>query len=175
MQILSIVFIIAAYFFLVFMVLRLVAPFYGFGQYGPPESIPNEIRQAITELENKSQDQMSYLQAVYGLILNKTLHQWHHTRFKAGTKIHRVFVKDLSEIWQTKKFLYCMQINYAAYCLLTQSKFFTAQDVRTQQVFANLVSHQYLEVKVGDAWIDFDPTGVGIRGRGLGEHLSFFG
>jgi len=167
--------IIAAYFFVVFVLLRLVAPFMGFKQYRPPKDLPKDVRQTIVELENKSADQESYLRAVYDLVLDKTLHQWKHTRFKAAVRIPRVWVKDLAEIWETKDFVYCTAINFVIYTMLADSKFFTADDVKVRYVFVNFIIHQYLQVKVGDEWLDVDPAGAGIRGRPLGAHLSWFG
>ena len=171
----TILIIIAAYFFLVFVVSRLVVPFMGFKQYLPPTDLPPEIKQAIAELENKSHDRMSYLQAVYGLVLDKTLHQWKHTRFKAATRLSRAWDKDLSEIWQTRDFIYCTAINYLIFAMLASSKYFKTQDVRIRHMFVNFFIHQYLQVNVAGKWIDIDPAGTGIRGKFLGTHLSFFG
>jgi hypothetical protein len=167
--------VLAAYFFLVFVVLRLVVPFMGFKQYLPPTDLPPEIKSAIIDLENKSHDPMSYLQAVYDLVLDKTIHQWKHTRFKAGTRLYRLFVKDLAEIWQTHDFVYCQAINFVVYVLLANSKYFKTSDVKVKHVFANFVCHQYLQVKIGGNWVDVDPAGSGIRGKPLGTHLSWFG
>jgi len=167
--------IIVAYFLLIFVGLRLVVPFLGFKKSQPPADLPLEIRQAIAQLENQSTDQMSYLQAVYNLVLDKTLHQWQHTRFKAATRVPRAFVNDLAEIWQTKDFIYCTAINYVIFVMLAGSKYFKESDVRTRHVFVNFVIHQYLQVRVGEQWIDVDPAGTGIRGKPLGNHLSFFG
>jgi hypothetical protein len=167
--------ILAIYVTLVFVVARLVAPFYGFKNPKVPESLPAEIKKAIVELEAKSSDQQSYLQAVYDLVLDKTLYQWKHTRFKAGIRLSRGFVKDLSEIWSTQDFIYCTAINYVSFVLLTGSKYFQTSDVKVRHVFLNFVAHQYLQVKVGEKWIDFDPSGSGIRGKKLGTHASIFG
>ncbi len=171
----TILIIIAGYFLVVFVGLRLVVPFLGFKQYQPPEDLPPEIRQTVAELENKSTDQMSYLQAVYDLVLHKTLHQWKHTRFQAAVRILRAWVKDLEEIWETEDFIYCTAINFLIFTLLANSKFFKAQDVKVRHVFLNFVPHQYLQVKIGNKWIDVDPAGSGIRGKPLGYHASWFG
>ena len=167
--------IVTVYFFLVFVVLRLFVPFLGFKQFSMPTELPPEIRQTITDLENKSQTPAAYLQAVYDFIMDKNAKQWKHTRFKAATKLPRMFVSDLTEIWQTQDFLYCTAINYAAFVLLAGSKFFKASDVKTKHVFVNFIIHQYLQVSVDHTSVDFDPAGTGIRGLGLGHHLSFFG
>ena len=132
------------YFFLMFFVSRLVVPFMGFGKYLPPINLPTEISDVIRKLENSSADQKTYLETVYNLILDKTLHQWHHTRFQAAFKFPRAFVKNLEEIWQTQNFIYCTAINYLIVVMLVNSKFFQANDVRIRHVFVNFFIHQYL-------------------------------
>ena len=102
----AVLIIIVLYILLVFVGLRLVVPFFGFRQYQPPTDLPPEIRQAIAQLENKSTDQMSYLREVYNLILDKTLHQWKHTRFKAARRLPRAFVSDLAGNLVNKDFVY---------------------------------------------------------------------
>ncbi|MBI5530465.1 MAG: hypothetical protein HY918_03110 [Candidatus Doudnabacteria bacterium] len=136
---------------------------------------PQDIKNTIAALEAACINQQAYLEAVYNLVLDKTLHQWHHTRFQAAFRISRLFVKDLLEIWQTKDFLYCTAINYSAFILLAQSKFFTANDIKVKHIFLNFVPHQYLQVKVGEKWVDFDPAGSGVRGLPLGTHAEWFG
>ncbi|MCL5666479.1 MAG: hypothetical protein M1383_01790 [Patescibacteria group bacterium] len=173
--ILIILIVIAAYFFLVFFVLRLVAPYMGFKRYALPENLPEEMRQKIAELENRTSTPSEYLQETYNLVLDKTLHQWKHGRLQAGIKLHRLFVKDLAEIWRTPKFVYCQAINCVVFALLAKSKFFTADDVKIRHVFLNFVPHQYLLVKINNEWIDVDPAGAGIRGNGLGSHAEWFG
>jgi hypothetical protein len=163
------------YFFLVFVLLRLVAPFYGFRQYAPPTDLPPKVREAILGLENKSHDQMSYLQAVYDFVTDKTINQWKHTRFKSATNFSRGFINDLEEIWESEGFVYCTAINFVAYTLIANSKFFKVEDVKVRHVFLNFITHQYLQVRVGGKWMDFDPAGSGIRGGGLGTHASIFG
>jgi hypothetical protein len=167
--------ILGVYFFLIFVVARLVVPFMGFNGYEPYVNLPLEIKKVISDLEKTSIDQMSYLQAVYDLVLDKTLHQWKHTRFKAGLYFRRAWVKDLTEIWQTKNFIYCTAINYLVFTMLVGGEFFKKDDVRIRHVFVNFFIHQYLQVKVGEKWLDVDPAGTGIRGKPLGTHLSFFG
>ncbi len=163
--------IVAGYFFIVFVLLRLVAPYMGFRPYPLPVEIPGEMKSAILNLENQTQDQNSYLEAVYRFVLGR----WEHSRLKAGLLLPKLFKKDLTEIWHTKGFVYCTSINFIVYVLLAKSKYFTAQDVKIRHVFLNFVPHQYLQVRIGEKWVDVDPAGAGIRNQPLGTHASFFG
>ena len=147
----------------------------GFVKYPLPTQIPSEIQAVIAQLEQKSQDQKSYLAVVYDFILQKNNNQWQHTRFKAGTQLYKLFKKDLAEIWNAQGFVYCQSINLLMRVMLAGSKFFKDEDVRVKHTFLNFVLHQYLQVKVGDGWVDADPAGSGIRNRPLGTHASIFG
>jgi hypothetical protein len=165
----------AVYFFLIFVVSRFVVPFMEFGGFKPARRVPEEVQAAIADLELRAYDQRTYLEAVFELVMDKNYSQWNHTRFKATIHLPRAFVKDLSEIWQTKDFIYCTGINYLVAALLVNSKYFKPEDIRVRHVFVNMFIHQYLQVRVGNSWVDVDPAGTGIRGKPLGTHLSFFG
>jgi len=167
--------IILGYFFLVFVVLRLVVPFMGFRQNMPVVALPLEMKTKILELENQFQNQLSFLQAVYNVVQDKALNQWQHTRFKAAFYLPKLFVNNLEKIWQTEGFIYCNAINFVGFSMFANSKFFTAKDIKIKYVFLNFVVHQYLQVKVGENWIDFDPAGSGIRNKPLGTHAALFG
>jgi len=166
--------VVAGYFFVVFFLFRLVVPFMGFAGFSP-EALPEDMKAVARELESKSSGPREYAEAVYLVILDKTKKQWDHRRFKAGTYLHRLFVKDADKMWKTDKFLYCQAINYLSFLLLINSRFFKPSDIRAKVVFLNFVPHQYLQVKVEGGWVDMDPAGSGIRNRPLGTHASFFG
>jgi hypothetical protein len=179
--------VIAVYILLVYVASRFVVPFMGWRGFERPVAVPEGISMKIAELESHAVDQQSYLTLVYDFVLEKTLNQWEHTRFRAATHIPRAFVKDLKEIWETKKFVYCTGINYLIFVMLTGSKFFSAKGgsasggkavnefIRVRHVFVNFFIHQYIQVKIGDKWVDVDPAGTGIRGKPLGTHLAGFG
>lgn len=166
-----IVAIIAAYFFIVFILLRLVAPYMGFRKYELPKELPEGVRLKISELENQSADGMVYLQNTYKFVLSR----WEHARGKAAVMWPKLFLQGLEKIWNTKGFIYCQTMNFVAHVLIANSKFFKAGDVEVKYVFLNFVPHQYLQIKIGDKWIDFDPAGAGIRSLPVGRHMSFIG
>ncbi len=167
--------ILCAYSLLVFFISRLVVPFMEFGGFSPAKRIPEEIKAAIADLEVRATDQRSYLEAAYELVMDKNQSQWNHTRFQAAFKMHRAFVSDLSEIWETKEFIYCTAINYLMAALLVNSKYFRSEDIQVKHVFVNMFIHQYLKVNVNGKWVDVDPAGTGIRGKPIGTHLAGFG
>ena len=164
-----------AYAFLVYVASRFAVPFMEWGGFRPAVEIPPEMQQVVTDLEGKAFDQHTYLQAVFDLVMEKNRRQWNHTRFQAAVRLPRAFVTDLSEIWNTQDFIYCTGINYLAAALLSNSKYFRPQDIKVRHVFVNFFIHQYLQVRVGEKWVDFDPAGTGIRGSPLGTHLAWFG
>jgi hypothetical protein len=165
----------AFYFFLVFVVARLAAPYAEFSGLKPPRQVPEEIKAVIVDLEARATDQRSYLEAAYELVMDKAHHQWEHAPGKVPFHLPNLFIKDLGEIWRTKKFIYCYQINYLLYVLLTGSKYFKSADVRARHVFLNFVSHNHLRVDINGSWINVDPAGAGLRGKPLGTYLAGFG
>jgi hypothetical protein len=163
--------IIAAYFFLVFFVLRLVAPFMGFKQYQPPKDLPVEAKQTIAELENGSADSKAYLKAAYDF----TQSRWHATRGEALTQLVKLFREDFVSLWRQPGYAHCTTQNFILHTLLANSKFFKPQDIIVRHVFLNFVPHQYLRVRVGEQWVDVDPAAGSALGIPFGRHGSFFG
>ena len=167
--------IFSLYFLVVFVGFKFLAPYFIQRDFVLPKPLPEFIQAAVFDLESAAKDQRAYLEAAYSLVMDKNERQWKHTRFQAAFNLPRLFVKDLEELWSTKDFIYCTGINYILFVLLASSKFFKPGDVRVKNVFLNFVLHQYLEVRVGEAWVDVDPAGAGIRGRPLGKHAEWFG
>lgn len=163
--------IVAVYFFLVFFVLRLVAPFMGFGKYQPPKNLPPEIKDKITELENSSYDQMSYLRLAFDFVLSR----WYAVRYKAATDFIKLFRSDLKQIWQQPGYAHCTTQNFILNVLLLSSKYFKTEDIKVRHVFLNFVPHQYLQVRVNGQWIDVDPAATSSGIAKFGEHGSNFG
>lgn len=163
--------IIAGYFFVVFVLLRLVAPFMGFKQYAPPADLPAEARQTVADLESGSTDAQSYLKAAYDF----TRSRWQATRGQAITQLPKLFREDFVSLWMQPGYAHCTTQNYILYTLLANSRFFKAKDVKVRHVFLNFVPHQYLQVRIGDNWIDADPAAGSALGIPFGRHGSFFG
>jgi hypothetical protein len=169
--ILIITLVLGGYFLLVFVGLRMVAPFMGFKQYVPPANLPEEVKQAILELEIKSGDPESYLKNAFNFVLSR----WYAVRHKAVTNFPKLFRKDLKAIWHEPGYAHCSTSNFILYTLLANSKFFKASDVKVRHVFVNMIVHQYLQVRVGKTWVNVDPAGAAIKGWGIGKYLRFFG
>lgn len=163
--------IIAVYFSLVFVVLRLIVPFMGFGRFTMPQRIPQNIQDAIKELEATSQNPKEYLRAAYNLVVSK----WHAARFATVLHVSSAFRTDLDTLWNSPGFAHCHTQNYILFVLLAGSKYFKELDVKPKVVFFNFFIHQYLQVKVENQIINVDPAGASIRGKPLGEHIKWFG
>lgn len=161
----------AAYFLAVFVLLRLVVPFMGFGGLVMPMQIPDNVRNKITDLENGSSSQEEYLKNAYDFVVRN----WHAGRLDTIFYAPLAFRKNLGTLLAEPGYAHCNTQNYLLFVLLGGSKFFKAGDVKARYVFFNFFVHQYLLVKIGDKTIDVDPAGASIRGKQLGYHLSFFG
>ncbi len=165
------IFLISGYFFLIFIVLRILVPFMGFSRLKLPKEIPNAIREKIEELETKSGNSYEYLREAYTYITSN----WHAGRFTTVLYAHLAFRKNLEKINSTPGFAQCNTQNYLLFVLLAGSKYFKESDIRVRTVFFNMFIHQYLEVRVEGKTLSVDPAGASIRGMPLGKYISFFG
>ena len=163
--------IIAVYFLIVFVGLRLVVPFMGFTKPKLPEIIPEEIKNKILELESASTNQMEYLQGAYAFIAFR----WQAGRMNTVFYAPLAFRKNLLSIWNRSGYAHCNTQNYLLYVLLAGSKFFKPEDITFHCIFFNFFIHQYITVKVADAWVAADPAGATIRNAPLGTHIKYFG
>jgi hypothetical protein len=162
--------VLAGYFFVVFFVLRLVVPFMGFSEPEVPKQIPDEMVQMIKTWEAQASKPEDFLQNVFEFVRKN----WWSDRFKTILKFPLAFRSDINQIWHERGYAHCTTANYVLFVLLVNSKFFKPGEIRFRQVFLNFFIHQYLQVRVGDRWLDVDPGGSNIGKFGLNRHASGF-
>lgn len=167
----SLLVIASLYFFIVFIALRLITPFMGFGKLPILIPIPEEIKIKIKELESASATPEEYLVLAYGFVTSR----WHAGRFDTIQRAPLAFRKDLTKIWSEPGYAHCNTQNYILFVLLVGSKFFNPEDVKGKCVFFNFFIHQYLQVQVAGRLISADPAGASIRHKPLGSHIKLFG
>lgn len=167
----GLLFFVAAYFLFVFVVLRITVPFMGFGELMMPSRLPSEIKEEIAKLEIEASSPMEYLKLAYKFVTSR----WRAGRMDTLYYAPLAFRKDISEILRGSGYAHCNTQNYLLYVLLAGSRYFDPKDIKTRSVFFNFFIHQYLQVRIGERWIDADPAGTSIRGMSLGTHISFFG
>jgi len=165
----TVIIIIALYIIIVFILIRLFIPHFGFKCKSLPDKIPLEMEKVINELKSKAKSAGEFLALAYDYLGSK----YRSERFNTVLKFHYLF-KDLDEVWTRSGYLPCSQSNYIMKIFLTRSGFFRASDIKTKHVFVNFVPHQYLRLKINKQWIDID-VGEKQRGLPIGRHLKFFG
>ena len=143
----------------------------GFGGLEAPKDIPTEIKNKIVELENKSGSELEYLQVAYDFVTSR----WHAGRLETIFYVPLAFRTNLSEILGQPGYGHCNTQNYFLYVLLVKSKYFKPEDIKLKTVFFNFFIHQYLQVRISGKFMDADPAGASIRGKQLGQRISFFG
>ena len=160
-----------AYFFVVFILLRLIVPFMGFRDFDMPQKLPQEIQSEIKDLEARAKTKKEYLELVYGFVTSR----WHAGRIETLSHAPLAFRTDLIKIWHPG-YGHCNTQNHITGVLLAGSKWFDSKDIKLKHVFFNFFIHQYLQIKLeGGEWMDVDPAGASIRGMPLGAHIQFFG
>jgi len=140
----------------------------GFVQYKPPKDLSEEVRQKIRDLENVSKSQLEYLKNSYGFVQSR----WQAERLKTIFCLHLAFRKDLQKIWKMPGYAHCNTINFILYTLLAGSRFFAEEDIKIKYVFFNAVPHQYIKVKVGEKWLDIDPSLNYVKGLPFGTRTT---
>lgn len=164
--------ILVLYLLTVFVGIRLVVPFMGFGYRFrlPSEVLPSDMKQVIGKLEAQASNQKEYLELVYEYIRSN----FSGGRFKTVRHPFLAFNTALDTLWVQREFSHCHSINFIFCVMLVESKYFLETDIKIQHTFYNLFIHQYVKVKVGETWIDADPS-VTYRNLRLGEHAKLIG
>jgi hypothetical protein len=154
----------------IFVGIRLVVPFLGFGTYPMPLELPAEIKAAIKELETNASDPQAYAARAYEFVQAR----WYSKRLRTVTAAPLAFRTDLAEIWNSPGYAHCHTINRIYIALLVGSKFFSPEDIEVRHKFFNFMIHQYVRVRMNGAWLDTDPSLV-FLGHGIGKKAGFFG
>lgn len=162
-------YIIAVYILLVFVLSRFIIPHLGFKEEKVPETIPASMLEKINEIKNQVNTKEHFLNLAYNYLGSR----FRSERFNTFLKLNYLF-KSVDAVWQLDGYMPCTINNFLLKIFLVKSGWFNEKDVRRQHVFVNFVPHQYLQVKIGDKWLDVD-VGEKQRGLPIGKHLKYFG
>ena len=142
---------ILIYFFTVFVILRLIVPYYGFKTSPLPNKIPQSFQAIIDSLNHKSIDNYDYLRKSYDYITDHYYGSRTDTLLKFWMAFQNPFKYD-------RGFMPCNTLNTLLKIMLIRSNRFKNSQIRTRVVFLNCFIHQFLEVKINDKWIQVDPS-----------------
>jgi len=159
--------VILAYFFFIFVLLRLIIPYLGFNSPIVPQNIPQDFLKVIADFNKKSKTDKEYLYNAYSYITER----YHEARLKTiinwNYSFKNVFSHKSGYIpWNIHNFLLKV--------MLVKSGRFKEEDVKTQIVFFNFFIHQYLKVKLDNQWIKVDPNSQ-YMGIPFGKVAIWFG
>ncbi len=157
---------ILLYIFLIFLLPRLIVPNYGFIQSKVPQHIPEYFVKVIADIKSTSGTKEEFLRSAYDYI-TKT---YTGGRFRTILYLRYVFDDPFSH---KKGFIQCSVQNFLLRVMLVKSSMFEEKDVRTQTVFLNFFTHQYLKVKIHGKWIPIDPHTHSL-GVPFGKRAIFF-
>jgi len=160
----TLIIIIIAYIIIVFGLSHLVIPHLGWKQDPIPEKIPDSLQKKIDELKDKAKNKREFLELVYNYLGDR----YHSERFNTVLKISYAF-KDLNWAWEREGFIHCQWANFLLKISLVKSGFFREDEIRKRHCFLNFVSHQYLQIKIDNKWVDID-VDEKHKGFKIGEH-----
>lgn len=136
-------------------------------------TVPMEMRSKIIELDSSSISDMDYLMKVYDFVdqrySSKPRYYLRYWNFLA------LFLeRDVAKIWEGTDDRPCNIQNYLVKIMLLESGRFSEKDIKVMNTFCTVTPHQYLQVKIGDEWINVDAWGSEY-GASFGEHAGCFG
>jgi hypothetical protein len=158
---------IILYVFVVWILLRLIVPHLGFSREPIPESIPQELKEMIDLYHQSSKDNFEFLQQAYKYVTSKYTGSRGKTIFQFWRAFGDVYTKS-------EGFLPCNGQNFLLRTFLVKSGRFSEKDIKIKTIPLNLFLHQYLQVKVGERWIDVDPWSH-FLGVPMGKRSAFIG
>lgn len=117
-----------------------------------PDNLPAGLEIEIRRI-SASSDKEAYLQKAYDYLSAR----YRGGRMKTYALIHKAFQKDLEYLWEEPGFMHCTNMNFLLRTMLIKSGLFNEEDIHLKWTFVWFVSpHQYVQVDVGDRWIDVD-------------------
>jgi hypothetical protein len=162
-----ILYLLLAYFLIVWLGTRLVVPHLGFGREPLPSSIPAELDQRIHQMNLESADNLDFLNKSYEFVTQT----YKGSRIKTITNFWKAFQNPLD---LKQGFMSCNGQNYLLRLMLVRSGRFKEEDIQIRTVPLNLFIHQYLRIKVDEGWMDVDPWSA-FLGIPMGKKSAFFG
>lgn len=144
--------------------LRILVPYMGFKKDPFPVEIPEHINIISAEIKNSSNNQAEALKNSYEYVTST----YQGSREKTVLQFWKAFGSPF-----TKKsgFLPCNMQNQLLRVLLVQSGYFKDSDIKFRVTPLNLFIHQYLQVQIGNNYIDVDPWSH-FLGTKIGEKAS---
>jgi hypothetical protein len=153
---LTILIIVAAYIFIIFFLSHMILPYYSWKKKPLPRYISDQIQKEIDSLRATYPNQGMFLRAAYELVAKR------YNVKVISTLLHipTLFIHSPEKLWNMKnRFIACHQLNLMLRIFLVRSKLFTEDEVRVKYTVMNINTHQYLQVKAEDNWINIDVWG----------------
>lgn len=145
--------IIIFYFLLTFFLSRFLVSFMGWSKEPLPKDIPKGLKQKITELQKKCKTKEQFLRKSLDYVSSRC----EIGPLKCYTEANKLFWKDVTRIYNEKGYLPCTAQNHLLRVILVHSKRFKESDIKLKVTITDFNVHQYMQVKINDAWIDADP------------------
>jgi len=149
-----------------------------FGIVLPYFITPNYFRRYIPKINDKGvqkvlnrlkkiKDKEKFVRAVFDFVLENSYYQ----RFWIIIYAHRVPLKNIKKIVETKGYLPCNVQNLFIETLLVRSGKFKQEEIKHEYDLINFILHQYLVINVNGKRIELDPWGYRL-GKQYGRHAT---
>jgi len=146
--------------------IRLIVPYYGFTTPEVPKQIPAFLAKEVTSIKNASFSKEHFLRSAFQLLVDR----YYGGRWETLVYANRAF-EPIGR--RESGFIPCNIFNHLMRTILVASGEFSNDEIKTVVVPLNFFIHQYLKVRIGDRWIDIDPTYHRL-GIPYGKHAIWF-
>lgn len=159
--------VILGYFFLVWVVARLVTPHMKFWKEPIPKQLSPELQQAIDTLTKEAKSKRDVLEKAYNYIVSK----YYGEHSQLLVQLDKAYGDILNK---PAGFLPCTGHSFLLRTMLVKSGKFTEDEIKVKTFPYKLFIHQYIDVKIDGQWIHVDPW-AHFMGKRIGDRLYMFG
>ncbi len=132
-------------------------------------SLSSDLRQVVEELRS-APSREACVRRAYDLLVSR----YHGDSLKTITRLWQLYPSPINTLWCRLGFLHCTNANRLLRFLLLESGHCLQADIRYRWTVVSVCSpHQYLEVKIEDAWIAIDVWGH-VYGVPFGQYAKGF-
>ena len=132
-----------------------------------PDELPVDMQRVIDDLHT-----LSSKEECLHLADKEVTDRFYGYTLATYLKLWQLWTADVHFLWgKSGGFIHCNAMNYLLRVLLVKSGHFAEEDIKCHWTLAWFISpHQYLRVRIDDAWIEVDPWGR-HHGIPIGKHV----
>lgn len=160
---------IILYVIVVFVLSRIFVPHFRFWREPLPKRIPRRMQEEIRKIKQQHRSKRAFAKAAHKFLAKR----YSGGHWQLYFRWDLIFTEDLQKLWSRRGYIPCHQLNWLYRVMLVKSKVFSEDEVRVRTIPLYAIPHQFVQIKVGDEWVDVD---IWARHLGLpfGERVHWY-